>query len=481
MNLFRLNSAFAMAILASGAMAITACSDDDDPDAGPNDSGVVNNQMDATEGGDAEVTDVRVDAGRIDAGDGGRPDTGIAPPDRCINGTEGCECTSTATAAVVPFRQESCATPDLVCVPWDLISGLAIGGANPQLEGEVKTCLKPCTADAECGANRQCRSFGFTEESGAGRVCVDRVASFDEFCSGSRNDVEQIVDPAVMDGADEIIACADGLTCQLFTFADSFNPEESLCVEFCETNTDCTHPELPYCNPRFFASTSTSNPFLGVCTDGPHPNGALCGSSDPNKVFRVSTGCDTSVDTCGANADACPVCVGINFDANTSLTPEGQGICMSPCSANVPCADQRTCIPNFFQGGDGVCSDSCTSIPETCPGMGSLGNGEDCLELGEGSSFCVDRYTPVLAPSRWSTVGQITLPGDDCAGDLGNYSFFRCPDDSTCLPTAEQGFCVYGCVPRDPVQGTPLCQTILGTATATCTEPQAGFGVCGDI
>lgn len=474
MNLFRLNGAFAL--LMTGAMALTACSGDDDP---PADAGIQPG-TDATttiDGGeDDDDGGMNNPDARADAGDGGRRDMGVV--DRCPDGTEGCECTSTATAAAVPFRQENCAA-DLLCIPWDQISGLQIGGANPELEAEVKTCAKACNVDADCGANRFCKSFGFTPESGVEKICVDRVASYDEPCSGSRNDREEVVDPGVTDMLDEIVACQDGLTCQLFTFGNSFNPDESLCIEFCETNADCTHPDLGYCNTRFFASTSTSNPFLGVCGDAPHPNGAICGSSDPNKLFRVSTACDTSVETCGPNADACPVCVSINLDANNSLTPEGQGICMSACNANTPC-NEGTCVPDFFTGGDGVCSNGCTAIPETCEGTGSLGNGEDCLELAD-ATFCVDRYVPALAPSQWSTAGQITVPGDDCVGDLANYSFFRCPDGSTCLPTEEQGFCVFGCTPRDPVNGTALCQDLLGTMTATCTEPQAGFGVCGDM
>jgi hypothetical protein len=394
----------------------------------------------------------------------------------CVNNTEGCTCTSTVTMQPLPFAQESC-EGGLVCVHWDNISGLAVG---MELEGEVKTCVRPCVDHADCGPDRYCAAaFPFDAAAvGFEKVCVDRLAGYDEVCSGSRLATEQIVDPAVASLADDIVACEEGLTCQLFTFGNAFNPDEGVCANLCQSDADCCGREdLPYCNPRFFATTDPMNPFLGMCSDNRHPNGAICGSTDPNKIFRISTGCDTSEYTCGPDGLSCPVCVGINLDQNNSLTPTGTGICMSPCDATAPCWDNRTCIPNFFQSGQGVCSDTCTSLPETCPGTGSLGNGQDCLELQGGASFCTDRYTPALVASTWAN-GMITAPGGDCTGDLENYSFFRCPDHATCLPTMDQGFCVFGCRFMDPMLGDTLCQTILNAPTATCVEPQAGFGVC---
>lgn len=477
MDLFRTKSVLAWTVLLSGAMTLAACSNDsDDKDNGGQtggDGGGGNpDATDEADGGmgfdDAMRPDARIDAGR---------------PDPCPNGTEGCECTSTATAAAVPFVQEDCQA-GLLCANWDLISGLRIGGANPQLEGPVKSCVKPCMEDSECGANRSCRSFGFTEETGIAKFCVDRVASWDEPCSTSRLADEQIVDPEVNQLSDEIIACEDGLDCQLFLFGDGFNPDESLCMATCDVNADCTHPQLQYCNTRRFASTSTVNPFIGVCTDGQHDFGSVCGSTDAEKVFRVSSDCDTSEEACGANADACPICVALPYDATNDITPVGQGVCIAPCNNMTPCVDGRTCVPMVFNSGDGACSDECTAIPETCDGMGQLGNGQDCLQLGLQSgddiAFCIDRRLPVLIPSTWNTAGMISSPGDDCGGDLDNYSYFRCPEKSTCLGTDDQGFCVFGCTAGDDMLGTAYCQGLLGTMTATCTEPQAGFGVCAD-
>jgi hypothetical protein len=483
MDLFRLKSVFAWTVVLSGAVTLAACSSDN-PDSGPTDNGVPGNtdggvveNMDAETGMDAPTGD----RGRMDAMPTDRGDVGV--PDPCPDNTEGCECTNTATAAVVPFLKDSC-NDGLLCVNWDLISGLRVGGANPQLDGPVKSCVKPCMVDNDCGAGRHCASIGFTEETMASKICVDKVAGNDEYCSGSRLAVEQVTDPNTMDGTDQITACEEGLTCQLFTFGDNFNPDEGVCMNFCDTDADCTFATLPYCNPRLFTTTSSTGEmgFAGSCTDGRHPNGAICGSSDPDKTFIYGSYCDTSEATCGTNSDACPVCIGINLDANNSLTPSGQGICMSPCNNMTPCVGQRTCVPNFFNNGDGVCSDSCTALPETCPGEGSLMNGQDCLELQGGAAFCVDRYTPVLVPALFDGTGNFRSMGDDCTGDLQNYSFFRCPDGATCLPQMNApGLCVQGCTPNDMNFGADYCKTLLNSATATCApQAQAMFGVCGD-
>lgn len=395
------------------------------------------------------------------------------PPGDC----EGCECTSTAIAVSFPFTQETC-QPGLLCVHWDLMSGLTIGA---ELEGPVKSCLRPCESDRHCGAGQRCASLGLSRETGAGRVCVDDVAGFDEYCSGSRSNVERMSDPAIVDGISSITACETGLTCQFFQFPNAFNPDESLCAALCETDADCAGvPGLPYCNPRAIEAPSPNGAPRGICSDGKHPNGALCGSNDPDKIFRLATGCDTSVETCGMNREACPFCVSINLDANQSLTPEGMGICMSMCNDSNPCAGGRSCIPQIFSTGDGACSDDCRVMPDTCPGVGSLGNGQDCLDLNIDASFCIDRVAPSLIPATWDSAGMILTAGDDCTGDLENYSYFRCPDGSTCTPTQEQGFCIYGCTFADPTSGDALCKTLLNSTSAVCTEPQTGFAVCGD-
>lgn len=435
----------------------------------PGDAGMRNDlgvRPDATSARDAGVRDAEPSRDR-------EPGQDRAPPGAC----EGCECRSTEALIQIPFARENC-QDGLVCVSWDLFAGLTVG---VELEGPTKSCLRPCTRDRECGAGRRCASLGFLPETGADKVCVDSLAGADEYCSGSRSNREQMIDPVVGDGADEIIGCEEGLTCQLFQFPTAFNPDESVCAALCETDADCARvPNLPYCNPRALDPASTRSPVLGVCSDGKHPNGALCGSTDPNEVFRLSTGCDTSVETCGMNREACPLCVGINLDANRSLTPEGMGICVSACSAMNPCAGGRECVPNFFSSGEGVCSDACDAMPDTCSGSGSLGHGQDCLELNLDASFCIDRYAPPLLPAAWNSDGMITSPGEDCTGELENYSFFRCPDGATCVPAPDQGFCIYGCTVADPNTGDALCKTLLNSADAVCTEQQPGFGVCGE-
>ncbi len=469
----------ARTLLLCGALALVACdSTPEVPDGGivgSGDTGPVS-RPDADGGPPLrpDVPDVGADVPDVGPRDAdGGPDADTGPRPGCVDGAEGCACTTTATRAAVPFVQEDCQA-DLVCVSWDLITRQRVG---TELDGPVKSCVKPCQQDAECGAGRTCAAFGFGEETGAGRICVDAVAGFDEFCSGSRLDTERVVDPETEDQVDRIIACGPGLACQIGTFGDFFNPDEAICLGLCDTDADCG-AELPYCNPRFFASTSTTDPFLGVCSPARLPQGAVCGSTG-GQPFRITTACDTSEETCGADPDGCPVCVTIPLDANSSITPDGQGVCISRCTDQLACAGDRVCVPEFFQDGAGACSDQCTTSPESCAGAGTLGQGQDCLPLGD-AAFCADRQAaPALAPSTWSLDGQLTAPGDDCTGDLQSGSFLRCPEGASCVPTAQRGLCIFGCTPGDPVDGAALCRDLLGTETATCAAPQEGVGVCG--
>lgn len=471
----------ARTLLVCAAFALAACDSTPDPvDGGPASTGDTGPSVrpDA-DGGTSPRPDVPdtgpadADSGPRDADSGpGDADTGPRPP-TCVDGAEGCACTTTATRAAVPFVQEDCEA-GLLCVSWDLISGMQVGD---ELDAPVKSCVRPCQQDAECGVGRTCAAFGFGAETGAGRICVDALAGFDEICSGSRLTTERVVDPETENQADTIVACQPGLDCQIGTFGDFFNPDEAVCLGLCDTDADCTNPALPYCNPRFFASTSTTDPFLGVCSTARLPHGALCGSTG-GQPFRISTACDTSEATCGTDPDACPICVAIPFDANSSLTPTGQGVCISRCTDAVPCAGDRTCVPEFFQDGAGACSDQCSPSPDLCGGAGSVGHGQDCLPLGD-AAFCTDRQAGPLAPSTWSADGQLLTNGGDCTGDLESASFFRCPEGAFCAPTQQGGLCVFGCTPGDAVDGAALCRTLLNTQTATCAEPQAGVGVCG--
>jgi hypothetical protein len=155
----------------AGLIAMTGCSkDEDDTDGMTGDAG----QKDMT------VADTGDDSGVPDMGprDNGVPDMGVDP---CLNGTEGCECTSTLMMNDTMFKQDDCET-GLLCIPWDIVAGRQM-----DVTGPVHSCVKPCTNDSDCGANRFCNNNGFfNAESGAASYCVDRVAEVDEFCGGSR-------------------------------------------------------------------------------------------------------------------------------------------------------------------------------------------------------------------------------------------------------------------------------------------------------
>src|SRR5262245_48833389 len=115
------------------------------------DTGMPSGGIDSGDGGE-DADDVRTERWRPGDPPRMRDDGRPGDPDPCPNGSEGCECTSTSTTV---FLQEIC-EEGLLCVPWDQLSGLN----SSQLEGRVKTCVKPCSRDSDCGRDRFCRSFG---------------------------------------------------------------------------------------------------------------------------------------------------------------------------------------------------------------------------------------------------------------------------------------------------------------------------------
>ncbi len=108
-------------------------------------------------------------------------DIGDPPPPPCRfgAGTSGCQCTSTRVPDSPRFLQDDC-NPNLLCVDWDNLSG------RTNLTGAFQSCVQPCVSDANCNAGWQCRPSGLNRDSGAEKVCVQRVAGFDEFCGFSR-------------------------------------------------------------------------------------------------------------------------------------------------------------------------------------------------------------------------------------------------------------------------------------------------------
>ena len=421
--------AMAHAVLALVALS-AGCSGSDDP----------------VDGGDAGITDASNSNTNADGGgifvpglDGGTPDSGIIP---CVDGTEGCAC-QWAGGAVVPLRQDSC-DADLLCIPWDILS------QDPTLTGPVQSCVRPCAMDSDCGTNadgspRFCRESGFTEASGAARICFDEVAEADEFCGYSKLTDSRMPGTAV-ETAGRMIACPGGVPCQPFSFV---HVDEGICLNLCTDSDDCDDPR-PYCNPNFFTATSSIGEQvpIGVCAEGQKQVGDLCGSDDPARV-GFTTECDTS-DEAVPNTLCLPgITIGL---PSLPIPPATRGVCTTLCTPELPCqgADPElgatTCSSQYLpialgmSNTSGVCGSGCSSFPNTCAGDGTTGAGRFCTNAdgvsfggptATGSAFCVDVVPPELQPAVIDDGVADLDAGDDCLA-LDTTAVLSCPRDSTC-------------------------------------------------
>lgn len=439
-----------------------ACSGGDEPtdggiaDSGPKDSGTNNNNNNNT------------DAGVVDTG---VVDTGVIT-EPCPTGTEGCGCTSNIGPNDTAFLQDNCEA-GMVCVPFDLLTG------RNDLTGPVQSCVKTCSTDADCGAGQTCAETGFGEASGAGSICMDRIAQYDEPCGFSRGLVSRVPDVELMTSG-EIVGCAQGTECLIGVFGD-IHPDEGLCLAFCQNDGECGG-STPYCNPKVFTSSSTVTPFIGVCSTGKYGQGGLCGSENPAKL-GVASRCDSS-DAAHPNM----ACFG------TPDVPDGLGACIalcnttdSACRPNGPSGLAQTCVPfpEIFDPGDdfsGLCSVECDNFPDNCAGDGA-GVGQYCSgpfqfsQTGNSFSFCADRTTPSWVGATFNSQGMVVSQGDNCGGNAT-----KCPEPGFCAGDGSgNGLCVVGCNTSTTAM-TTACSTLLNSPTAVClggifTEPA---GLCGD-
>lgn len=473
MKLARLNSVLALSV--AGMLALAGCSGGDEPDAGsipdtgPRDTGT----------NDTPDSGVNMS----DSGMMGQPDSG-PPPSPCPIGTEGCGCTSTLGPDDMAFKQDNCEAA-MLCVPFDLISG------RQDLTGPVQSCVKPCSTTADCGSGQTCVDTGYGEATMANRICVDRVAGFDEACGFSRGLTSRVPD-VTLNTSGEMVGCAEGYSCTIGTFGD-LHPDEGLCIAFCEEGDTCP-AETPYCSPGVFSRTSTSGEQIpvGACSVGKFTQGSICGSTNPDK-FGVTARCDTSEDT-PENTFCIPI---------GGLTPDGQGICMTicddgadfgPCQGSEPDGTEQFCSGPFFTSGAGVCTAGCTNYPDRCSGDGEFGNGRFCMAYlgdddGNTVGVCMDRRDPILRPATFDAAGNAVSQGDNCFAAGGSTAFTQCPNPGHCEIVDFQqgiGLCVYGCETATST-GPESCIDVLGTQTATCAQvfqqggmPVTDIGLCGD-
>jgi hypothetical protein len=461
-----------MAALA-GLIAATGCSKDTDDD---DDMGGLDAKVDT--GVDGGVDDTGVDTG-VDGGSMDR-DTGVD-----TTGEEGFQCTSTLGPNDTAFMQNNC-DPELLCIPWDVVAGRQM-----DVTGPVHSCVRPCAADADCGAGRFCRPMGFTPESGAERFCVDEVAEQDEFCGGSRTTVSRL--PMVTKQTGGVMTgCPDNVTCAIGFFSD-VHPDEGICVNICDDQADCANsPGTNYCNLIFRSMTSTDA--AGICSVDRLGPGAICGSNDPDKV-GLTRRCD--------NDDASPVrdarggCVAQNLY-------DGAGFCGQFCGSANPCEGSDGAGPFVCTTIDatdpmfgGFCESQCTNHPDNCTQNGVDDLGAFCnqnrivfnTDMGQVPiQFCMDRSGPPLAGSWFTLDGTaIGVQGGNCEDPTNALSFTKCPEGFYCEPIMQgQGLCFAGCARSATVAGAQGgCEVV--SNTSTCARPlvngmgmELAIGVCGD-
>lgn len=367
-------------------------------------------------------------------------------PGDCPAGTEGCACSSSWTPDSPAFARDDC-DPTLVCVPWDDLSG-----RGPELTGSVQACVKPCTADAECGPNRRCSDAFELPPGQTTRICVDRLAEDDAYCGGTRASTSRL--PGVrLRTPRAMVGCRAGATC-FVSLADDTHVDEGICLERCTPGQASCPRALPYCNPVLADG-------FGVCSEGPLRPGAWCGpASDAHAGYTAR---------CAQSTDADIVCVGLGIE---------RGLCMEICNDNSGCRTPSPenpyyCVEGLLQNGDGICmSSGCDNFPDTCTGSGSTGAGQFCLELTEDrDGLCVDRLRPPLAATGLDGFGMVVAPGDDC--QVGELAFAQCPEGTMCIGvSAGSGVCAAGCSLNQAGACGPLLMS-LGLP--------AQDAVCGDL
>lgn len=409
------------------------------------------------------------DAGRPDSGprDGGARDGGprdAGPPRPCSGtGQEGCACNPDLSCA-----------PDLACVEWT-----EFDTGNP-----TRSCVRPCSDDQACGAstagNTLCRDFVVGDDptdmlqatAVVMRLCARADAPRAQTCVGARTNNRTMT------------GCGADLTCVTPNTTTS-REDEGVCAELClptaaDPSGGCS-ALTPHCNPRSVrANVVTAGGELvqlGVCATRPIRQGERCSTSDPARA------CDQSAQTVQAG----------NFQACIAFPdlPPDEGICVEVCPRGGTCTlvepglGPATCTPYVDEATDpqfALCSQACSSFPDTCGGAGAAGAGRFCSSIwafaqGFPLAFCMDRATPALTAAVVPPSGMLPAPGsvDDCRpGVQSDGAFYRCPEGTSCFTLQEGspniGACLRGCDPMSPMNSC---------GAGTCVQNNTvGGGLC---
>ncbi len=377
------------------------------------------------------------------------------PEPSCPDGEEGCDCRSSFSPGDVAFAIDDC-EPDLRCIPWDVLSGR---DDAPSLQ----TCVKPCEDDAECGTTdagdlRRCVAMDYPGASAPiGKMCVDRIAPIDGFCSGS-NDAEVTVPNGEL-VLYEIVGCPEDNTC-LFAAAPRLEADEGVCVRTCGPDAPPCPPEYPYCNPN---ALDVAGEVTGVCSSRRNGVGARCGSERSDRGGLTEL-CDTSSVT-PSSVECVPSTV---FPLGVCIERCDEG----PCQTVDPTQGALTCVEDVLpEFGDACAHPNCGTFVDTCEGPGSAGHGRICQPLNLDAGLCVDRGPPLLEPTELDRAGTISRLGDDCiTAPLGELS---CPEPTGCFALdARTSRCVVAC---DRAASAAVCAdalTALGLSAtnAACVE-----------
>ncbi|MEQ9500301.1 MAG: hypothetical protein RIT81_25730 [Deltaproteobacteria bacterium] len=377
-------------------------------------------------------------------------------PNRCFDGMEGCACTSSFDGNAL--ARDDC-DASLLCAPWDLLSG-----RQGELTGPVQSCVRPCNSDGDCGIGRRCTAaYAELADFGVPRICVDQLAADDQYCGAGRQTRSRLPGARVRTGVN-MVGCETGSTCVQFLLED-VHPDEGACLQLCGPGQPACPATLPYCNPILADGA-------GVCSVGRLGSGSWC-AANPDDGPGLTRRCDR-------NADGDVFCVLIGA--------QDEGLCMEICNAQTPCRSQSAtnpyyCEEGLLQNGDGICmSGNCNNFPDTCGEPGPLGTGRVCAQFLEDAGLCVDRRTPLLAPTGLGNDENINQQGGNCG--QSDFGFAQCPDGTTCVPAGNggQAVCLAGCSVGDAgFCGGLLMSLGLPSNGARCVDvtmdPNAG-GIC---